>query len=496
MATSSEPFPKFSLPDANDRFLQIDKKCYTYQELFDFTLQFDQWLQERSVDTDQPIAIIHPVSVEYVMILSACWFLGIPVAPVFDTPTTSKLIHQLDRLQPSMVLCNTDDYALDEFPTFDLGSIFDSIINGNYQSVFHLNFPQPDPDQIFGYFFTSGSTGDPKIVPLKRRQMLFASQASAQNFRPDRNSFWLHCLPLHHIGGFSIVIRSLLYGSGIYLIPRFTKKTVQQLLASETDIQAVSLVPTMLRRLMAENDFAIHSNVKAILCGGGPLSPFLIDEARERGIPVVSSYGMTETCAQIAANPINASLRQYIPQKSVGTIFQPNEIQIRNEDLDEVSTNITGTIWLRGPQVFDRYTDETNTTQRFDNDGWFNTGDFGHLNTHDHLFIEMRRSDLIITGGENVNPHEVESALNRMDPVKESVVIGLPDTEWGQRVTAIIVPENAANPPALNDIKEHLPGVLAKFKWPKSVHITDELPKTASGKIHRNVLMKQYNRTS
>jgi O-succinylbenzoic acid--CoA ligase len=200
---------------------------------------------------------------------------------------------------------------------------------------------------------------------------------------------------------------------------------------------------------------------------------------------------MTETCAQIIANPLLAPSGMYTPLKSVGKPFPPNEMQIRDENGKVLGKNQSGLLWLKGPQVFDGYYNSNESVVKFDGDGWFNTGDYGHINGFGHLFIESRRTDLIVTGGENVNPNEVEEAMLKLPLIREAVVIGLPDEEWGERVTAVVTLTNGKTP-QLEEVKEQLKDSLIDFKIPKELKIVKEFPLTDTGKVKRWELVKKF----
>jgi o-succinylbenzoate---CoA ligase len=246
----------------------------------------------------------------------------------------------------------------------------------------------------------------------------------------------------------------------------------------------------MLIRVLEDPLFQVHSGFKAILLGGGPISLDLINKSVTRGIPVVSSYGMTESCAQIAANAMLNPSGTYPPKASAGTVFPPNQIQIRDENGKIQPPLEQGQIWLKGPQIFDGYLVNELNKDVFDEEGWFNTGDFGHLNRNNQLFIENRRSDLIITGGENVNPLKVETALNELPHVVESAVIGIPDPKWGQRIVAFIIPGDHSfkEDQIRNDLQKKLQG----FQIPKEFIEVSELPKSSIGKIKKVDLIRLY----
>ena len=320
--------------------------------------------------------------------------------------------------------------------------------------------------------------------------MYSAAQSSAINLCPYPNNFWLLCLPLNHIGGISIILRSIIYGIGIYRIDEFNEKVIKILLAKDLSIQAISLVPTMLKRLLKDPLFQTHKNFQAMLLGGGPIDVTILSEALERGIPIISSYGMTETCAQIATNLLFKPASIHVPLSSVGTLFSSNSVEIRDEKGRRQPMNESGSIWLKGPQVFDGYYPHKNN-EKFDKEGWFNSGDVGHLNGNGHLFIENRRVDVIISGGENINPLEVEQALEHLTEIREAAVIGVDDEEWGQKVIAIVTVYNnkILN---LELVKTKLRGKLADFKHPKQLIIVDDIPKTSTGKIKKKELKNRF----
>ena len=484
---------EFKRKSHSDVFLTSRHGMYTYSDLKRFTAFFKDLVEDKADSLNWPVAFISESSDTLIFAISACWKLGIPFIPINPKAKDQELQEYLDSLKPALIFCDTNNRSrLGDDNVIRMDENF--FLNSFTYDVRNIDLPDEDrieDDRIFGYFFTSGTTSKPKIVPLKRRQIKTAAEASAVNFKPEPNHFWLLCLPLNHIGGISIILRSLLYHSSIYRMGSFHEEMIKEFLGENTRFQAASLVPTMLKRLLNDPLFKTHREFKSILLGGGPVSKDLLRSSVERGIPVVSSYGMTETCAQIISNPLLAPSGMYTPLKSVGKPFPPNEMQIRDDNGKVLGKNQSGALWLRGPQVFDGYYNEEINKERFDKDGWFYTGDYGHVNGFGHLFIESRRTDLIVTGGENVSPAEVEEAIQKIATIKEAVVIGLPDEEWGQRVTAVVTLENGKTP-GLEDIKEELKNSLTEFKIPKELKIVQSFPKTSTGKVKRWELIKKF----
>ena len=484
---------EFKKKEAPHVFLSSQHGMYTYSDLERFTAFFKDLVEDKADSIKWPVAFLSESSDVLIFAIAACWKLGIPFVPINPNIKNEELKKHLEALKPVLIFSDTSNrHRLGDDNVIKMDENF--FLNSFTHDIRDIDLPDPESiedSQIFGYFFTSGTTSKPKIVPLKRRQILAAAEASAQNFKPDPNHFWLLCLPLNHIGGISIILRSVIYDTAIYRLGQFHEEMVKEFLGENKRFQAASLVPTMLKRLLDDPLFKTHREFKSILLGGGPISETLLKKSAERGIPIVSSYGMTETCAQIIANPLLAPSGMYTPLKSVGKPFPPNEMQIRDDDGKVLGKNQSGALWLKGPQVFDGYYDSEENEDRFDEDGWFNTGDYGHLNGFGHLFIESRRTDLIITGGENVNPAEVEEAMRKLATIDEAVVIGIPDEEWGQKVTAVVTLKNGKTP-GIEEIREELKTHLTDFKIPKELKIVKDFPKTSMGKVKRWELVKQF----
>ncbi len=491
MISEDSTYPSFDLPDPDLHFLASENSLYDYAHLYGFCSHFRKKLKSSAITPEKPLALFSESSDKLTFAIAACYLLNIPFVTINPQLTDRELDQQIKTIKPALFLVDSstgnrvDTQPVIEIKTEDLTQTAgaDTAIS-----------PSQSPDDLLGYFFTSGSTGSPKVVPVKRRQILFASAASAKNFKPDPERYWLLCLPLYHIGGLSIILRSIHYHSAIYRMDSFDENQVRTFLNENKLFQVASLVPTMLIRLMDDPLFKCHLDFKAVLLGGGPISISLIDNAQLRGIPIVSSYGLTETCAQIAANPMLKPSGVYSPKKSVGKIYEPNQVQIRDPETGKVhASNENGEIWLKGPQVFDGYADDELNKKAFDANGWFNTGDIGRLNRVGQLFVIHRQTGRIVTGGENVDPAEVESALNKLPDIDDSAVLGIEDPEWGNRVVALVVP---ANDVSINteQIREQLRERLSRFKHPKEIVTVPEIPKTSLEKIRQGSLLELYHK--
>jgi o-succinylbenzoate---CoA ligase len=291
---------------------------------------------------------------------------------------------------------------------------------------------------------TSGTTGDPKGVVLTHDAVRASAEATSARLGvdPDRD-VWLACLPLGHIGGLAVVSRALLTGTGLVLHPRFDAAAVERSVDVE-GVTLVSLVPTALRRVDP-------TRFRKIVLGGSAPPP-------ERPANVVATYGMTETGSGIVYDGV--------PLDGV-----------------DVRTEADGEILVRGPSLLRSYRDGTDPK---DADGWLATGDIGRWDADaERLEVYGRRSDLIITGGENVWPAAVEGTLADDPKVAEVAVAGRPDPEWGQRVVAFVVPADIADPPTLDELRALVKERLAPWAAPRQLELVDRLPRTSLGKVRR-----------
>lgn len=322
---------------------------------------------------------------------------------------------------------------------------------------------------------TSGSSGRPKGVELSRGAFVASADASARRigWAPDGDR-WLLTLPLAHVGGLSILVRCWLARRTVVVPPphqRFDPVVVARWLDA-WGVTLVSWVPTQLRRMLDRPDWRPPTSLRLVLLGGAAASPTLLDEARERGLDVRPTYGMTEACSQVATLG-SAS------DDGVGRPLDGVEVRIAGAGESDES----GPIEVRGPVMMTGYR-PTGGGSGLDADGWFRTGDLGRLDANGCLHVLGRADAVIVTGGENVHPAPVEAAIEALDGVSKACVVGLADVEWGQIVAAAVEPMAGAVLDA-EVVRQRLRGRLAAFRIPRRIAIVDRLPTTPSGKIDR-----------
>lgn len=334
--------------------------------------------------------------------------------------------------------------------------------------------------------FTSGTTGHPKGVVLTYGNHWWNANASLINLGLSPDDKWLCCVPLFHVSGLSILIKSVIYGMPVYLQKKFDPQSVNQLI-TDGGITHISVVASMLQRMMNAigDQNAYPKSLRCILLGGGPVPKSLLQHCLDQEMPVYQTYGMSETASQAVTLP-----PEYMLEKA-GSAGQPLfPLQVR---ISATVPHEPGEILIKGPTVFSHYLNNPEATRIAFDGEWFHSGDIGYLDEDGFLFVLDRRKDLIISGGENIYPAEVESVLNGFAGILRAGVIGVPDKEWGHVPIAFVSLKEGVNfseSELMNRCKAH----LAAYKVPKRIFALPNLPENASHKLLRRKLYEQYEK--
>ncbi len=330
----------------------------------------------------------------------------------------------------------------------------------------------PSDDKVFCIINTSATTGKFKSVPVRWSQIEAHVKASAKVLGVEEDDNWLVVLPMFHVSGLSIILRTLYNGTRATIREKFSEQVVLDALEKE-EVTMVSLVPTVLQRIV---DAIRAPKLRAILLGGEFIPMPLLQECVRRNLPVYKTYGMSETFAQSTT----FSIRDY-PHKlaSVGYPLDGVTIEIRNPDEEGV-----GEVWLSSPMLMKGYLNKEPIT------GAFNTDDIGYVDDDGFLYLLNRRKDIIISGGENIYPKEIEDILYGMDGILECAVVPVSDSKWGQVPVLCVVTSHTEQ-----EIIDYLQCRLAKYKVPKRIVYYDTLPKNSMGKILRQELIYKVERT-
>jgi len=452
---------------------------WSYRDLDDAVDTLAASLDELGVSLGTRVGVLLSTRPASVRLLHAIWRLGGVAVSLNVQQTGAQLADQVQRADVDILVCSGETAAtateLGVEPTVSIDE-GDDVASLPAVSAENLVPISRDVDSLALLLFTSGTTGQPKGVRLTRENLLASAEAAAYRLGAAPGDRWLCCLPIYHMGGLAPVVRTALYGTTLVVQQEFDAEETAAVI-TEHGITGVSLVPTMVKRLL-DADWAPPDHLDTVLLGGAPASASLLERALDSDVPVYPTYGTTETASQIAtATPQQAS-------ECPGTVGQPllNTTVRILDDGEPAEVGETGELVVSGPTVTPGYLDEDRTVAAFDDYG-FHTGDLGFRDDDGRLWIVGRLDDRIVSGGENVDPETVAAAIRDHPDITEVTVVGLPDEEWGERVAALVVGAVGAEA-----VREHCRDSLAAFEVPKTVVVTDALPRTPSGTVDREAV--------
>lgn len=408
-------------------------------------------------------------SLEAAILIHAAWLYDIEIALINNRLTAFEIDRQMASIGVDLIV-STAHQMLDT-------SI--RVIQSD-----DLEMPTTDPDfsvdmyefheqHIASIMFTSGTTGPQKAVPQTFENHRMSAVSCKESLGFSHNSKWLAVLPIYHISGLSILLRSVQYGFTVFLLEKFNTTTVMELFQTE-GITHVSLVPITLMRLM-EQGLNHPYHLEKILLGGAKLDGQFIRQALDRRLPIYNSFGMTETCSQfLTADP---TMLQQNPN-TVGRASSEIALKVVSPD-----ANGHGELYVKGGNVMKGYLYPENMDNVFDEEGYFKTGDIASVDDQGDVVIYDRRKDLIISGGENIYPYEIESVAKSHPNIADAMCTAVADTAWGQRPILYVVARQW-----VTDIESFLEARLAKYKLPVHIYFVEALPYTSTGKLQRRML--------
>ncbi|CEG28300.1 o-succinylbenzoate--CoA ligase [Bacillus sp. B-jedd] len=458
----------------------------TFKELYESSMNVAGKLAGLGMKKGSLTGVLVKNSLDSAVFLYALQLLGATAVMLNNRLSAGELSYQLDDAKAEFLIYQESFESLASESAANITAILTFPLEG-LKDAETADFPlleELNLDEVCTVMYTSGTTGKPKGVLQTYGNHFWSAAGSALNLGLSQEDTWLCAVPVFHISGYSILMRSIIYGMHIVLHSSFdSRQTLLDIEAKKVTI--MSVVGTTLTRIIEElGDKRLPGTFRCMLLGGGPAPLPLLEACRDRNIPVFQTYGMTETASQSVTLSPEYSLAKL---GSAGKPLFPVSLKIQHPDGAEAAAGEAGEILLKGPNVTPGYLNRHEETAEKIIGGWLRTGDIGYVDGEGFLYVLDRRSDLIISGGENIYPAEIESVLLSHPSVLEAGVTGIPDSEWGQVPAAFVVLKGdyEISPGGLRAFCQEK---LAKYKVPREIYFARELPRNASNKLLRRKL--------
>ncbi|MGM7720726.1 o-succinylbenzoate--CoA ligase [Metabacillus sp. Hm71] len=468
--------------------IKTGKEVLTFKQIHERVTLRARQLSYIGMKKNQHIGILMKNSIDMVETIYAVMSIGAVAVMLNTRLTEQELAWQVDDVEASYLICDRNLY--DKVTAIHHMKILinEELKQVNPQGQTFVSFDEDfATNQVATIMYTSGTTGNPKGVMQTYGNHWSSAIGSALNLGLHAEDRWLLAVPLFHISGLSILMRSVIYGMGIVLLERFDAKNMNDAIMHE-HVTIVSVVTTMLQQMLEKLDKQQYPpSFRCMLAGGGPVPKSILEECQTRRIPVYQTYGMTETASQIV------TLSPEYSMKKLGSAGKPLfSCQIKIvKDGKECEAHEEGEIVVKGPNITRGYWKRKDATIKAIKDGWLHTGDQGYMDDEGFLYVLDRRSDLIISGGENIYPAEIEAILLSHPKVKDAGVIGVENQKWGQTPYGFVASYDEAL--SIQELLDYCKSRLAPYKVPTGITILKELPRNASNKLLRRKLKEQIN---
>jgi len=481
-------------------FIETDTgKIYDYGAVQNTTARYAGVLKGLGLRPGDRIAAQVDKSPEALLVYLASLRAGLAYLPLNTAYQPAELEYFLGDAKPRAVVCAPSRQPVFQQIIDKSGAdcailTLDSDGNGSLpeQAVNQPdNFPivARAPDDLAAILYTSGTTGRPKGAMLTHNNLLSNAIALHESWGFTPDDVLLHALPLFHVHGLFVACHCVLLSTAkMFFVSKFDTAKIIELLPRCTVMMGV---PTFYTRLLDDPAFTADctKNMRLFVAGSAPLLESTFNDFHARtGHYILERYGMTETC-MLTSNPLHGPRRA----GTVGPPLPGVTVRVTGDNDQPLPAGSVGNVEVKGPNVFPGYWQlPEKTAEEFTADGFFKTGDIGVIDTDGYLSIVGRSKDLVISGGYNVYPKEVESVLDQFEGVAESAVFGVPHPDFGEAVSAAIVPVDTNAPPDIAALTAAARTTLAAYKVPKRIHIVDALPRNAMGKVQKNVLRERF----
>lgn len=484
--------------------IETPGRTYSWTDIDHTSARYAALLQSLDVPPGARVAVQVEKSPEALMLYLATVRAGLVYLPLNTAYTLSELSYFIEDAEPAVVVCDPSRYDAVQPLATGAGTAHVFTLDANGQGSL-ANAAAPlssqfqtvpcQPGDLAAILYTSGTTGRSKGAMLSHANLAANAGVLHQYWGWSSNDVLLHMLPIFHVHGLFVASQgALLAGARMIWLP---KLDIDQALAYLPRCTLMMGVPTYYVRLLTDDRFtqSVCSNIRLFISGSAPLLRETFEQFQQRtGHTILERYGMSET-NMLTSNPYQAADGQRIAG-TVGKALPGVSVRVVDDQLQPLPTGQIGSVQVRGANVFSGYWRmPEKTREEFTSDGWFRTGDLGQWGgpgiPDDYLTIVGRSKDLIISGGYNVYPKEVELALDNLPGVVESAVIGVPHPDFGEAVVAVVVARKDQQPDA-DSLLASLRECLANYKVPKAIHFANELPRNTMGKVQKNVLRQQY----
>ncbi|MBP2243030.1 O-succinylbenzoic acid--CoA ligase [Cytobacillus eiseniae] len=470
----------------NREAIEFKGKTYTFSKLYDKSYQIAGQLSALGLKKGQYVGVLLNNHADTALIYVAFQLIGLRAVILNNRLTSAELAWQLKDSKAQFVVTEEEFSAKwhsiqESLPNLK-GIVKEELVGSAF--IAPIVVDEVNLEDVCTVMYTSGTTGHPKGVLQTYGNHWWSAVGSALNLGLSEKDCWLCAVPMFHISGYSILMRSLIYGMKIVILDSFDEKNTIQRIHSEK-VTIMSVVATMLQRIVSElKDERLPVDFRCMLLGGGPAPKTLLEQCLTKQIPVFQTYGMTETASQIVTLAPEDSLKKL---GSAGKPLFPSALKIINVNGREAEANEAGEIFVKGPNVTSGYLNRKEETEKQFAGQWFSTGDIGYVDEEGFLYVLDRRSDLIISGGENIYPAEIEGVLVSHPAITDAGVIGMKDEQWGEVPVAFVVTkDNNIQEELIHYCQQH----LAKYKVPKQISFLDVMPRNAAKKIMRKELRK------
>lgn len=459
----------------NQLALSFGEDEWTFGEVNKIALDYAGKLAHFGITEHSRVALLAKSNAEAVFVMYGCLHIGCEMVMLNERLAGAELAYQIEDAKVDQVFVD--------------GELYEKVAASQPVSFEQLRqAPSVDfalkaewaKDRTVSIMYTSGTTGNPKGVRQTAENHFSSAVSSALNLGVSPDDVWLCMVPLFHISGFSILMRSLVYGMGVRLYEKFDATVCADELCKGqvTHSSMVAVTLDQVLREIEQRELSVSARFKQILAGGGPVPVSYLQRAEAHGIQVLQTYGMTETSSQ------TTTLQPADAKTKIGSAGKP--LFLYQVKIDGAKTGEAGEILIKGPQVTPGYIGKFKERD-VQKDGWLATGDIGYVDAEGFLFVVDRRSDLLVSGGENVYPAEIEKVLMAHPSVREAGVCAMADSTWGEVPAAFVVLDD---PAVLDELAEFCRGQLAGYKVPKLFRAVNELPRNASNKLLRRELKK------